>query len=63
MMSVSVYSEYQCVTCLSQNGDSALLKAVWKGDTEIVVELVKAEANLNLQNKVQYCLHTCIYST
>ena len=64
-MSVSVYSEYQCVsyyTCLSsQRGDSALIKAAWRGYTEIVVELVKAEANLNLQDKVQYCirlLHT-----
>ena len=39
------------------------MKAAWKGFTEIVVELVKTEANLNLQNKVQYLLHTCIYST
>ena len=65
MMSVSVYSEYQCVsyyTCLSsQNGDSALMKAARRGYTEIVVELVKAKANLNLQNKVQYCI--CLLHT
>ena len=39
------------------------MKAAWKGFTEIVVELVKTKANLNLQNKVQYLLHTFIYST
>ena len=65
MMSVSVYSEYQRVsyyTCLSsQDGYSALMEAAWKGYTEIVVELVKAEANLNLQNKVQYCI--CLIHT
>ena len=56
---VLVYSEYQCVpcyTCLSsQDGDSALMIAASKGDTEVVVELVKAGANLNLQNEVQWC--------
>ena len=57
MMSVSIYLKYQCVshyTCLSsQDGDSALMKAAWKGKTEVVVELIKAGANLNLQNEVQ----------
>ena len=56
-MSVSVYSEYQCVsyyTCLSsQYGDSALMRAVLGGKTEVVVELIKAGAKLNLQNEVQ----------
>ena len=56
-MSVSVYSEYQCVsyyTCLSsQAGDSALIKAARWGKTEVAVELIKAGVNLNLQNKVQ----------
>ena len=57
MMSLSVYSEYQCVsyyTCLSsQDGDSALMRAASWGKTEIVVELIKTGAHLNLQNKVQ----------
>ena len=56
-MSVSVYSEYQCVsyyTCLSsQGGASALMEAARWGNTEVVVELIKAGANLNLQNQVQ----------
>ena len=55
MMSVSVYSEYQWVSCLSsQSGNSALMNASIRGNTEVVVELVKAGARLNLQNKVRW---------
>ena len=54
MMSVSVYSEYQCVSYLSsQDGDSALMNAARWCETEVVMELIKAGAHLNLQNKVQ----------
>ena len=64
MMSVSVYSEYQCVsyyTCLSsQDGDSALMKAAEWGYTEVVVKLIKAGANVNLQNKVQRLSILCM---
>ena len=56
MMSVSVYSEYHCVsyyTCLSsQVGKTALMKAAFWGMTEVVAELVKGGADLNLQNEV-----------
>ena len=56
MMSVSVYSEYQCVsyyTCLSsQYGDTALMVAAGNGDTEVVVQLIMAGAKINLQNEV-----------
>lgn len=64
MMSVSVYSEYQCVsyyTCLSsQYGYSALMVAADEGETEVVVELIKAGADLNLQNKVQWLSILCM---
>ena len=67
MMSVSVYSEYQCVsyyTCLSsQGGDSALMKAAYRGKTEVVVELIKAGVSLNLQNKVQRLSILCMFTT
>ena len=67
MMSVSVYSEYQCVsyyTCVSsQYGDSALMNAAVEGYTEVVVELIKAGANLNLQNKVQRLSILCMFTT
>ena len=38
---------------ISQLGNTALMMAAEEGYTEVVVELIKAGANLNLQNKVQ----------
>ena len=38
---------------ITQDGDSALTLAAWGGHTNVVVELVKAGADLDLQNKVQ----------
>ena len=40
------------LSLISQDGDSALMRAVKDGKTEVVVELVKAGANLDLQDKV-----------
>ena len=37
---------------ISQYGDSALMRAALYGNTDVVVELVEAGANLDLQNKV-----------
>ena len=49
---------------ITQEGHSALMRAAMKGKTEIVVELVKAGANVDMQNKVcQYhifCKCTCM---
>ena len=39
---------------VTQNGDSALTLAALHGHTDVIVDLVKAGANLNLQNKVLY---------
>ena len=51
-------------TCLSsQYGDSALMRAASWGRTEVVVELIKAGANLNLQNKVQRLSILCMCTT
>ena len=36
----------------AQNGNTALMLAVWWGRTDVVVELVRGGANLDLQNKV-----------
>ena len=36
----------------TQGGGSALMKAACEGHTKVVVELVKARANLDLQDKV-----------
>ena len=58
---------YQCVsyyTCLSsQGGNTALMVAAGNGRTELVVELIKAGANLNLQNKVQRLSILCMFTT
>ena len=40
------------MSVITQDGYSALICAALKGHTEMVVELVKAKANLDLQNKV-----------
>ena len=45
------------MSVITQDGWSALMYAAWWGRTEVVVELVKAGANLNLQNTVcQYII-------
>ena len=65
---MSVYSEYQCVmlhmSVITQDGDSVLYLAARDGRTEVIQQLVKAGANLDLQNKVcQYVethdVHEC----
>ena len=37
---------------ITQDGNSALIKAIKEGNTEVVVELAKAGANIDMQNKV-----------
>ena len=45
------------MSVITQDGWSALMYAALRGRTEVVVELVKAGANLNLQNTVcQYII-------
>ena len=41
------------MSVVTQDGDSALMMAAENGHTGVVVELVKAGANLDLQNKVR----------
>ena len=40
------------MTVIKQNGWSALMAAAQEGKTEAVVELVKAGANVDMQNEV-----------
>ena len=58
------------MSVITQDGLSALMEAGWFGKTEVVVELAKAGADLNLQNKVRVCqcwrytyLHVYYYYT
>ena len=55
-------SIHMCQITFTQDGYSALMKAAYMGRTEVVVELVKAGADLNLQNNV--CQHSaCVITT
>ena len=47
-MNVCTYT----LSVTAQDGDTALILAVWEGRTDVVVELVRGGANLDLQNKV-----------
>ena len=47
-----IVSVKQRVSVITQDGDSALMRAASGGHSEVVVELVKAGVNLNLQNNV-----------
>ena len=40
------------MSVITQSGNSALMEAAYEGRTETVAELVKAGADMNLQNKV-----------
>ena len=40
------------MSVITQDGNSALMRAARLGDTETIKELVKAKANLDLQNNV-----------
>ena len=51
-----MYCEYHCVllhmSFITQCGEFALLWAAYYGHTEVIRQLVKAGANLDLQDKV-----------
>ena len=50
---ISVYvSYYTCLLIIIQEGASALMLAAGLGKTEVVVELVKAGADMEMQNEV-----------
>ena len=40
------------MSIITQDGETALMKAAWDGHTEVVDVLVKAGANKDLQNEV-----------
>ena len=50
------------MSVITQDGDSALIMAVMHGYTDVIVGLVKAKANLDLQNKVCSKLTLYIHS-
>ena len=44
------------MSIITQYGDFALIRAAWHGYTEVVVELLKAGANKDLQSDVRVSL-------
>ena len=51
-MNVYMYIPFTTTSVITQYGQTALMIAARWGQTKAVVELVKAKANLDLQNKV-----------
>ena len=54
----SFLDESSYLIFITQDGDSALIKAAYYGETDVVVELVKGGANLDLQNEVCIVMNT-----
>ena len=50
------------MSVITQDGWSALMMAAMEGKTEVVVELVKAGANVDMQNKVYVYINTCTFT-
>ena len=47
-----IHVPFTTTSVITQSGETALMIAVSEGHTEVVVELVKAKANLDLQDQV-----------
>ena len=50
--SLSIKTFILTLSVTAQDGKTALIEAAWYGNTDVVVELVRGGANLDLQNKV-----------
>ena len=58
-----IHVPFTTTSVITQSGDTALMIAASGGHTKVIVELVKAKANLDLQNIVcHYSVYTCIYT-
>ena len=60
-----IHVPFTTTSVITQSGETALMRAASGGHTEVVVELVKAKANLDLQNNVSTCYYdyTCSHVT
>ena len=47
-----IHVPFTTTSVITQSGETALIRAARRDHTEVVVELVKAKANLDLQDKV-----------
>ena len=58
-MSISVFAILH-MSVITQSGAFALIIAVRKGKTEVVTELVKAGANVDMQTEVRSSVYTLV---
>ena len=47
-----IHVPFTTTSVITQSGQTALMKVASRGRTKVVVELVKANANLDIQDKV-----------
>ena len=57
-----IHVPFTTTSVITQSGETALMIAASGGHTEVVVELVKAKANLDLQDNVSTCYYDCTCS-
>ena len=57
-----IHVPFTTTSVITQYGGTALIEAASWGHTKVVVELVKAKANLDLQNNVSTCYYDCTCS-
>ena len=57
-----IHVPFTTTSVITQSGKTALMIAVSERHTKVVVELVKAKANLDLQANVSTCYYDCTCS-
>ena len=57
-----IHVPFTTTSVITQSGHTTLMKAASEGHTEVVVELVKAKANMDLQDNVSTCYYDCTCS-
>ena len=57
-----IHVPFTTTSVITQSGETALMEAASEGHTKVVVELVKAKANLDLQDNVSTCYYDCTCS-
>ena len=62
IMNVYMYTLFTTTSVITQSGQTALMIAASGAHTKVVVELVKAKANLDLQDDVSTCYYDCTCS-
>ena len=61
-MNVYIHVPFTTTSVITQLGQTALMEAASRDHTKVVVELVKAKANLDLQDNVSTCYYDCTCS-